>query len=60
MLFVSGGILESYREDRRLTAGEFFAASGAFFWRFVRLALLSIVPFVIVWMSHQALSKGAD
>jgi hypothetical protein len=60
MLFVSGGILETYREDRRLTAGEFFAASGAFFWRFVRLALLSIVPFVIVWMSHQALSKGAD
>ncbi len=60
MIFVSGGILETYREDRRLTAGEFFAASGAFFWRFVRLALLSIVPFVIVWMSHQALSRGAD
>src|SRR5580704_7916448 len=60
MIFVSGGILETYREDRRLTAGEFFAASGAFFWRFVRLALLSIIPFVIVWMSHQALSKGAD
>ena len=60
MLFVSGGILESYRQDRKLTTGEFFAASGEFFWRFVRLALLSIVPFVIVWMSHQALSKGAD
>ena len=37
MLFVTGGILESYRQDRRLTTGEFFAASGAFFWRFVRL-----------------------
>ena len=49
MLFVTGGILESYRQDRRLTTGEFFAASGAFFWRFVRLALLSIIPFVIVW-----------
>jgi hypothetical protein len=60
MLFVSGGILESYKQDRKLTTGEFFAASGAFFWRFVRLALLSIIPFVIVWMSHQALSKGAD
>ena len=60
MMFVTGGILETYREDRRLTAGEFFAASGAFFWRFFRLALLSIVPFIIVWMSHMALSKGAD
>jgi hypothetical protein len=60
MLFVSGGILESYKQDRKLTTGEFFAASGAFFWRFVRLALLSIVPFVIVWMSHQALSKWTD
>lgn len=60
MLFVTGGILETYREDRRLTAGDFFAASGAFFWRFVRLAVLSIIPFVIVWMSHLMLSKGAD
>ena len=60
MLFVSGGILETYREDRRLTAGEFFAASGAFFWRFVRLALLSIIPFVIVSMIYQGLSKAAD
>jgi hypothetical protein len=60
MLFVSGGIIESYRENRKLTAGEFFGASGAFFWRFVRLALLSIIPFVVVWMSHQALSHGGD
>lgn len=60
MIFVSGGILETYREDRRLTAGEFFGASGAFFWRFVRLALLSIVPFVIVSMIYQGLSKAAD
>jgi hypothetical protein len=60
MLFVSGGILESYKQDRKLTTGEFFSASGTFFWRFVRLVLLSIIPFAIVWMSHQALSKGAD
>ncbi len=45
MLFVSGGILEVYRQDRRLNTGDFFAASGAFFWRFVRLMLLSLVPF---------------
>lgn len=60
MLFVMGGILETYRQDRRLTTGEFFAASGAFFWRFVRLLLLSIIPFVIVGMIYQGLSKLAD
>jgi hypothetical protein len=60
MLFVSGGILESYRQDRRLSTGDFFAASGAFFWRFVRLLLLSIIPFVAVGMIYQALSKMAD
>ena len=60
MLFVSGGILESYRQDTRLTTGEFFGASGAFFWRFARLALLSIIPFVIVSMVYQGLDKAAD
>lgn len=60
MLFVTGGILETYRQDRRLNTGEFFAASGAFFWRFVRLLLLSIIPFVIVGMIYQGLNKLAD
>jgi hypothetical protein len=45
VLFVSGGILEVFRQDRRLNTGDFFAASGAFFWRFVRLALFMLVPF---------------
>ena len=60
MLFVSGGILETYRQDRRLTTGDFFAASGAFFWRFVRLMLLSIIPFVIVGAIYQGLDKLSD
>jgi hypothetical protein len=60
MLFVTGGILETYRQDHRLGTGEFFAASGIFFWRFVRLMLLSIVPFVIVGMIYQGLDKLAD
>ena len=42
MLFVSGGILEAYRQDTRLSAAEFFGACGAFFWRFVRLAQTGI------------------
>ena len=60
MLFVMGGILQTYREDRPLTAGEFFNASGTFFWRFVRLLLLSIIPFAIAGSVYQALSKAAD
>lgn len=60
MLFVTGGILESYRQDSRLTAGEFFGASGAFFWRFFRLALISIIPFIVVSMIYQGLDKVAD
>ena len=44
MLFVEGGLLEAYRLDRKLAKGEFFEASGRFFWRFVRLlAMLLIV-----------------
>ncbi len=60
MLFVTGGILETYRQDRRLAPGDFFAASGAFFWPFVRLMLLSIVPFLIVGTIYSMLSKLAD
>ncbi len=60
MLYVTGGILENYRQDRKLNTGEFFAASGAFFWRFVRLLLLSIIPFVAVTMIYQGLDKLAD
>jgi hypothetical protein len=60
MLFVSGGILETYHQDRKLTTGDFFAASGAFFWRFVRLMLLSLVPFVAVVIVHGVLDKLAD
>ena len=60
MLFVFGGVIETYRQDRRLSAAEFFAACGNYFWRLVRLALLSIVPFVVVMMIYQGLSKAAD
>lgn len=48
MLFITGGILTAYREDRRLSTGEFFEASGAYFWRMVRVFLLSLVPLAVV------------
>ena len=60
MIFVTGGILAVYREDRRFTAGDFFAASGAFFWRFVRLALFSLVPFAILAFALSGVNKLSD
>jgi len=60
MLFVTGGILSVYREDRRFTAGEFFAASGAFFWRFVRLMLFSLIPFGMVGAAFGGIRRFAD
>jgi hypothetical protein len=60
MLIVSGGILEAYRQDRRLSTGEFFAASGAFLWRFVRLTLISLVLFAFLGNAYLAVEKAAD
>ncbi|HVA18037.1 MAG TPA: hypothetical protein VMV59_10045 [Candidatus Dormibacteraeota bacterium] len=42
MLFVTGGILEVYRRDSRVSTAEFFESSGAFFWRFVRLLIFLV------------------
>ena len=60
MLVVSGGILESYRQDRKLDSGEFFAASGAFFWRFVQLTVFSLVPFGLIWATYFDVEKASD
>ena len=60
MLFVSGGILEVYRGDRWLNTTEFFAASGAFFWRFVRLALISLVLFTVLGNAYLGVEKASD
>ena len=48
MLFIIGGVLMAYREDRPLPIGEFFGASGDYFWRMVRLFLMSLVPYAVV------------
>jgi len=61
MLFVSGGILETYRQGRRrISTGDFFAASGAFFWRFVRLMLFSLVPFALLGNAYLGLETASD
>ena len=49
MLFISGGVLAVYHQDRKLTRGQFFEPCGEFFWRMVRLLLWSIIPFGIVF-----------
>src|SRR5271165_3183736 len=61
MLFISGGILEVYRQDRRrIDTGDFFAASGAFFWRFVRLMLFSLVPFALLGNAYLGVETASD
>jgi magnesium-transporting ATPase (P-type) len=49
MIFLAGGILAVYREDRKLTRGQFFESCGDFFWRMVRVLLCSIIPIGIVF-----------
>ena len=47
-LFASGGVLVSYYRDKKPTTAFFFQASGDFFWRFVRLALLFLLVLIPV------------
>ncbi len=49
MLFISGGVLAIYHQDRKFTRGQFFESCGDFFWRMVRLLLCSIIPFALVF-----------
>ena len=56
MIFINGGVLTVYREDRKLSKAEFFEMSGAFFWRTLRLVLLSLIPLAIVGGLYSALS----
>ena len=54
--FLSGGILDRYARQRPTRAHGFFAASGVFFWRFLRLALIAgtaywfLFSYVHVWL----------
>ncbi|MGH9774528.1 MAG: hypothetical protein ACRD50_06225 [Candidatus Acidiferrales bacterium] len=47
LLFVTGGVLESYRRDERISFAEFFEACGRYFWRFFRLLLFLIVVLIV-------------
>jgi len=56
--FLLGGILDRYARQRRLGAHGFFAASGGFFFRFLRLGVLALMAWTFVfgalhgWIFH--------
>lgn len=60
MIFINGGVLTVYGEDRKLPRAEFFEMSGAYFWRMFRLVLLSIIPFAIIGGIYAAISAASD
>jgi hypothetical protein len=60
MLLAEGGVLLSYRQDRRLGTGEFFGAGGKFFWRFLRLMVCMLVVLVPLFFAWNALSSWSD
>ena len=45
--FLAGGVLDRYARRRPTRAHGFFAASGVFFWRFLRLA---VVAGIVYWL----------
>jgi hypothetical protein len=48
-LFVAGGILDRYARDRPTRSHGFFAASGTFFFRFLRLGLVTWAVYWVVF-----------
>ncbi len=57
MLFLTGGILEAYRADRRLTTREFFEACGAYFWRWIRLLIFMLIVMIPIVLLGRGVSK---
>ena len=47
--FLSGGVLDRYARNRRTGAHGFFAAAGTHFWRFVRLGVLALASYAVLF-----------
>jgi len=60
LLFIMPGVISVYLEDRALTTGGFFGAAGEFFWRFVRLVLWSLIPFVLINLLYEGVQNSAS
>jgi hypothetical protein len=48
LLFIDGGVIWVYLTDVKLSRARFFDYAGLFFWRMVRLALYSAIPFSLL------------
>jgi hypothetical protein len=48
-IFLAGGIIDRYARDRATRAHGFFAASGVFFFRFLRLAAVQLVVYAFLF-----------
>jgi len=58
-IFVSGGIIDRYARQRATRANGFFAASGVFFFRFLRLAVIAGMVFglLFAWIQPWLLTR---
>jgi hypothetical protein len=57
MLFVTGGMLEAYRSPYKISTADFFQASGAYFWRFVRLLIMLVIVLIPVAIAANAIKS---
>jgi hypothetical protein len=53
-LFLAGGIIDRFARDRATRANGFFAASGVFFFRFLRLAAAQWIVYAFLFASMHA------
>jgi len=60
LLFIDGGVVAVFLDDRKMSRSEFFEDSGLFFWRMVRLALYSMVLFGLLAAAHGGIHGWAD
>lgn len=60
LLFIDGGVFAVFLDDRKLSRAEFFENAGLFFWRMVRLASYSVVPFGLLAAAHGGMHTYAE
>ena len=60
VLFVTGGILEAYRSPYKISTADFFQASGAYFWRFVRLLVMFVIVLIPVAIAASAIRNWSS
>jgi hypothetical protein len=59
-VFISGGVLEAYRSERKLTTGEFFGAAGTYFWRMVRIMIVFAIVFGVIAQLAAVVNDWSD